>query len=311
MKAKRVTGHEIIKHRNEINRVRGDYSVLEEKLFVLVYSKLTGMETELPPITLLTTEVCKALNTRHEDMRRAMKRLTVTPMEVGHIDDLDSDYEVIMPIIRFAHIPKEKTITITLNPALKDYFLAVRQQFTTYIAEHCYRLSSRYSIRIYKLIMQWWSKIEEHEEWEVVLDYQELREYFRFKPEQYKRTFDFRDKILIPAIEDINQAKIGLDLEIAGTQKAGRNITDYVILARKATATTPKRVTAKSSKKELSDEEFIAQNAARFDELLNLELAQPELPGMPTMSKDFRIQACKGKALLKLKAELAKPKKEK
>lgn len=275
-KAKRITGQEIVKHRNEINRVRGEYSVLEEKLFVLVYSKLTGLESELPPVTLLTTDVCKALGTRYEDMRRAMKRLTVTPMEVGRIDDLEGDYEVIMPIIRFVHVVKEKTITITLNPALKEYFLAVRQQFTAYIAEHCYRLSSRYSIRIYKLVMQWWSKIDSLGEWDVILDYQDLREFFLFKPTQYTATSMFKSKIILPAIADINQAKVGLDLELVGVQKAGRNITDYVIRARKATKDTPKRI-AKTTKKELSDDEIIQANQARYDELFAESMKQGEL----------------------------------
>lgn len=275
-KTKRITGDEVVRHRNEINRVRGEYNVLEEKLFVLVYSKLTGHETDLPPITLLTTDVCRALGTRHEDMRRAMKRLTVTPMEVGQIDDMDADYEVIMPIIRFVHLAKEKTITITLNPALKDYFLAVRQQFTTYIAEHCYRLSSRYSIRIYKLIMQWWSKIEAHGEWEVVLDYQDLREYFLFKPSQYAKAFEFKRAVLIPAIEDINKAQVGLDLELVGVQKAGRNITDYVILARKATGAESKKA-VRPSKKQLTDADFVEKYRAEYDAILDSIMATESL----------------------------------
>lgn len=311
MKPKRLSGSEIVKHSNKLNRVRGEYTVLEEKLFMLVHSKLTGNEKDFAPIELLTSEVCKALGTRIEHMRRALDTLMSRKMTVeGDIDDLDNDYYVIMPITSYQHKVAQKTIRIVLNPELQKYFLDLKSEFTSIIAEHCYRLNSRYSIRIYKAIMQWWSKIAEHGTWDVELNYQEMREWFCFKPEQYKRTYDFRDKILAPAIEDINKAQIGLELDLAGVYKSGREITDYIITAKKTTPTTTKKARI-STKKELSDEEFIAQNEARFDELLNLELAQPELPGMPTMSKDFRIQAAKGKALIKLKAELATQKTEK
>lgn len=311
MKPKRISGNEIVKHSNKLNRVRGEYSALEEKLFMLVHSKLTGHEKDFAPIELLTSEVCKALDTRIEHMRRALNTLMSRKMTVeGDIDDLENDYHVIMPITSYQHKVSQKTIRIVLNPELQRYFFDLKSEFTSIIAEHCYRLHSRYSIRIYKAIMQWWTKIEQYGKHNVELNYQDMREWFCFKPEQYKATYTFKRDVLLPAIEDINQAHVGLELELAGVYKSGREITDYIITATKTTPEAPKKA-IKSTKKELSDEEFIAQNAARFDELLNLELAQPELPGMPTMSKDFRIQACKGKALLNLKAELVKPKKAK
>lgn len=289
-KPKRITGEEVVKHRNELNAVRGTYSKLEEKLFVLVYSKLTGLETELPPISLLTTEVCRALGTKIEDMRRAMKRLTQIPIEVGHIDDLESPYELIMPIIRFIHVPKDKTITLTLNPALKDYFIAVKEQFTSYTAEHCYRLNSQYSIRIYKMLMQWNSKIEAYGEWDVKLNYEEMRDSFKFKPDQYKRTGNFTTKILKPALLDITNANIGISCELTDYYKSGLEITDYIITVTKVDAKEPKRIPKiTKTKKDLSQDAFIEKFRTEYDEILEsicaTELKSRDLPlGIPPLS---------------------------
>lgn len=305
---RRIKGDEIVKHRHQVDEYRSNYDLLGEKLFILAQSKLTGRETDsIPPITLLTTEVCRALGTRIEHIRRALNKLAFTPIELGNIDDLDSDYDVFVPITCLSYKTKDKTITLVFNDKMVPYLVDVHEKYTVLTAEHCYRLSSKYSIRIYMLIMQWRTKLNLHDEWEVPINYQDFRSYFKFKPEEYKRTYDFKDKVLKPAIADINKSGIGLDVELTGTYKSGREITDYLLTVKKVTPTTPKRV-SKPTKKEISDEELISQNQDRFNVLLKLEQAQPDLPGMPNIGPEIRHQINLGGALKRLKAELASEK---
>lgn len=286
-KINRIKSTDIVRQSNKITHANSSYTVLEEKLFTMIFSKLTGRETELPPLAFSTSDVCKALGTKSEDMRPALVRLTTKPIMTGDINDLTQEWTAKMPIISVAH--KSGTVELILNPLLKPFFLNVATEFTSYEAEKTYRLSSRYSIRLYKMIMQWKSKLDETPVFPLELDYQELRERFQLKDTQYKMKDNFRRKLLMPAIDDINDANLGIHVELGKPNKIGRTIFDFILNVSKTKPGTAKKVEAPKTARKLSAEEkaneekyaFIEAHIDEYNTILSEILAQPDLDGMP------------------------------
>lgn len=286
-KVNRIKKTDLVKQSNKITHANSSYTVLEEKLFTMIFSKLTGRETELPPLAFSTADVCKALGTKPEDMRPALVRLTTKPIMTGDINDLTQEWTAKMPIISVGH--KSGIVELILNPLLKPFFLNVATEFTSYEAEKTYRLSSRYSIRLYKMIMQWKSKLDEAPVFPLELDYQELRERFQLKDTQYRTTADFRRKLLMPAIEDINDANLGIHVELGKPNKIGRTIFDFILNVSKTKSGTPKKVEApKTAKKQTAEEKareakfaFIEAHIDEYNTILWEIRKQPDLDGMP------------------------------
>lgn len=285
---------DIVKQSNDVTHYRGSLTLLQEKLFTLFYSKIAKSQTEFPKLTFSVTEICHALNTRPEDMRPALKRMQERMLEIGDINDMESDWESYAPISVVRHSKDKKTVEVTLNPELKPFFLELSEQYTIIEAEKTYRLHSAYSIRIYRYICQWKSRIEDvhPEPFPLVLDYQELREEFKLG-DKWKKTADFRIKVLEPAIKDITEARIGYHVELGKPNKVGRNIFDFVLLVSLAKEEKPKKVTAakKPTKAESTAEEkrnslykYLDEHPEEYQQLVKEYRAEQYLDGMPDIS---------------------------
>lgn len=301
-KIARPKGTDVMVQSNKVTHYRGSLTLLQEKLFTLFYSKIGKNQADFPVLTFSVTEICHALETRPEDMRPALKRMQERTLEIGDINNLNETYTSYSPITRFTHSPDTKTVTIKLNEELKPFFLGLAEEFTMIEAEKTYRLHSSYSIRIFRYICQWRSKIEDPKVkvFPVTLDYQEMREEFKLG-DKWKKTHDFKRYILKPAVEDINQADIGYHVEMGEPYKVGRNIFDFILnVSVVKPGETKKAAKAKSTRQVTAEEKerddksaFIDEHQEEFYKILSEIKAQPELDGMPDSIRGnpYKIEA--------------------
>jgi plasmid replication initiation protein len=114
----------------------------------------------------------------------------------------------------------EGTIILKLNPDLKDFFLQLKERFTTYQLENVIQLNSIYSIRIYELLKQY-EFVQKRS-----FPLEELREKVGIEKNKYKQYGHFKDRV-------INVAKRELDekTDISFTfeeMKKGRKVTGII-----------------------------------------------------------------------------------
>lgn len=89
-------------------------------------------------------------------------------------------------------------VTLSFSRRIIPYLTLLHQQFTSYELKQISRMKSAYSIRLYELLVQFIKTGERN------ITLEKLRELFELK-KQYPRFFDFKKRILIPSIDDVNQ----------------------------------------------------------------------------------------------------------
>src|SRR5690606_36842431 len=88
---------------------------------------------------------------------------------------------------------------LQFHPNLKDFFLELKEKFTTYQLENVVRLNSVYSIRIYELLKQY-ERLKKRE-----FPLEELRSVLGIEPTKYKQYGHFKSKVLLGAQNEINK----------------------------------------------------------------------------------------------------------
>ena len=128
-------------------------------------------------------------------------------------------------------------VTFSLAEDVFTMIGQLKECFTRYRLSKTAQLTSVYAIRLYEMMVQWQST-------KVVpmLDLEVLRERLDIQPDEYPRVFDFKKRVLDPAITQINDHT---DITVSYEQhKTGRAITGFTFKFKpkpKPQDTTPKR----------------------------------------------------------------------
>ncbi len=110
----------------------------------------------------------------------------------------------------------EGKITLRFAQDMLPYLSELKGQFTRYKLAHIANMTSVYGIRLYELLMQW--KTTGKREVEIIW----LKKHFQLSSE-YDRMYDFKKRVLLPAIADINTHS---DYTVTWEQrKTGRTVT--------------------------------------------------------------------------------------
>lgn len=102
-------------------------------------------------------------------------------------------------VITSIYEDNEGYITLQFHPNLKDFFLELKEKFTTYQLENVVRLNSVYSIRVYELLKQY-ERLKKRE-----LTIQNLRDLLGIEKDKYKQYGHFKNKVLLVAQNEINK----------------------------------------------------------------------------------------------------------
>ena len=136
-------------------------------------------------------------------------------------------------------------VTVRFSKELIEHISEVYENFTRYKIENIAKLNSQYSIRLYELLVSWLSA-----EKTPIFEIQEFREQLGLNPDEYDRIQNLKQRVLLPAIEQINE---NTDITVSHKQhKAGRNIKgfSFTIKAKKKKADTKKPDETKKPVKE-------------------------------------------------------------
>ena len=295
---------DIVHHSNNVTQANSKYSLLEEKVFVLIFSKISKNDDKLKPVKLSYYDICTALNTDQLNLRTALTRMQKKVIQVGSMTDLKAKWESHSPIISIKDSPDAKAVTIFLNENLRDYFIETNEKYTEFKADITYKLHSSYSIRIYKMIMQWKTRIFDPKTavFPVKLNYEDLRARFMLRPEQYRESYDFRRNVIDVAIEDINQAMLDFHVRLGKPIKDGHKIVAYVLEVSKGNLKIAGKPLSKKTVEKINEDDAFLETHQDEYFLLLKELASQDqlLPGMPEniSGNPYKVKAAHRKIAL-------------
>lgn len=276
----RTVQHEtsdLIKQANPITTARYDLSALALKSFLLAYSKITPHDKEFTKYSFVLTDVAKLLGDEFGNTENLVQALRRLQRESIFIRD-DGDYVSFIPLPTIRVSVKNNTVTFTLNPDLQPYFLDLRSQYTLFPVEHAFRLGGKYSIRLYQLVIQWQGKAGKTGTWVIELDISETRKMWGITENEYKLMSRFRIDVIERSVTEINSAQLGLVLTMLPPKRNGKNITHFVIQARKVPSGEPRSVNpepaTESEKKAKANRQ---KHPEKWQEFYDSDLAQERL----------------------------------
>ena len=123
-------------------------------------------------------------------------------------------------ISEIRYIPDEAVVKLIFAPSIVPLITRLEEQFTTYELAQVSKLSSKYSTRLYELLMQWKSVGKTP-----VYEVNDFRNKLGVGINEYKLTANFKARVLDLAVAQINECT-DISLEYSQTKK-GRSIFGY------------------------------------------------------------------------------------
>lgn len=174
-------------------------------------------------------------------------------------------------VSQIAYIDDQAKVEIIFAPAIIPLITRLEEQFTKYDIEQVRELSTGYSVRLYELLIAWRSTGKTP-----IIEIQDFRKKIGVLDSDYPRMFDFKKRVLEPAITQINEKT---DIKVNMEQhKTGRFITGFSFkFKQKQTAISTKNA---PSKRDPNTPDFFVKmtDAQRH-------LFAHKLSDMPEMSK--------------------------
>jgi plasmid replication initiation protein len=177
--------------------------------------------------------------TAYEAMKSASERLFNRYFTYDVVHQKPDFIEVVKSrwVQKISYADSKGYVTFSLAEDVFTMIGQLKECFTRYRLSKTAQLTSVYAIRLYEMMVQWQST-------KVVpmLDLEVLRERLDIQPDEYPRVFDFKKRVLDPAITQINDHT---DITVSYEQhKTGRAITGFTFKLKQKTKpqdTTPKR----------------------------------------------------------------------
>lgn len=160
-------------------------------------------------------------------------------------------------ITSIKYLTDEGKIILCFAKDMLPYLSELKGQLTRYKLECIGNMTSVYAIRLYELLMQW--KTTGRREVELAW----LKKQFQIE-DQYTDMHNFKKRVLLPAIEDINAHS---DYQVSWDQrKTGRNVTHLIFTFSEKQSKIPKTSSAPKEPKILGVPKSVIEKKAKVGE---------------------------------------------
>lgn len=187
----------IVSKANKLITSKYELSLQEQRIILslvsLVDSKDQRQFFEYEMSVKEFSELLGVENTNHTYLSKVTKRLMEKVVE---IEDAKKIIQVHW-LSSCVYYKGEGKVKLELHRDLMPYLLQLKEQFTTYYLANILQMKSKYSIRLYEIIKS------EQFKGNFKLDVDKLRKMMNC--ENYNRYSNFNQKVLGPAIEEINK----------------------------------------------------------------------------------------------------------
>lgn len=196
----------VVKSNELILKSRFDLSLKQQKMVLYLISQVNPYDEEMKLYQFKIGDFCKVCGIDHT----SGKNYKTLKEEIKAIADksiwvrLEDGRETLLRWIEKPYINANKgTIDIRLDSDMKPFLLDLNRNFTTYKLIYTMSFKSKYSIRLYETLCA--LHYNEEEEYTVFFSIDELRERLGVEEKEYPLFKNFNQRVLQPAIKEINQ----------------------------------------------------------------------------------------------------------
>jgi plasmid replication initiation protein len=129
--------------------------VVEQKIILMLASRIQPNDTEFKTYTLSVNEFVKMLGLSTKSKYREVRDVTIGLMKKAFEIRIKNKVIQVSWLSYVAYNENEGTVDLRFDPFLKPYLLQLKSHFTSYRLDNIVKLKSAYSIRLYELLKQY------------------------------------------------------------------------------------------------------------------------------------------------------------
>lgn len=192
-----------VREANELIEASYRFSVWEDRIFLLTLSQIQAEDDDFKIYKIYVKDLAQeyGLTTKsvYENVREAVSSLQRKTISIPFRFDEGQGKLTTSFFTSFGELDQSdfSHILVELHPKLKPYLLQLKERFTQYNISFLVRMQSHYSKRIYKLLKQYHPLSKRR------ISVQQLKQILQIEPEEYKRYFDFKRRVILKAQKDL------------------------------------------------------------------------------------------------------------
>lgn len=200
--------NDLIVKANSLVNASYNLEVSEQRLILMSIVQARNTETGIDavtPLKIYAQDYAKQFNTTKETAYEILKNSVNNLFERQFTyRELDTDNKEIVTksrwVSRISYKDSSGFLQITFSPDVVPLITRLEKQFTTYYLNEISNLSSKYSIRLYELLISW------RVVGKASFSLSEFREKIGLNENEYLKMNDFKKRVLDPAIKQINES---------------------------------------------------------------------------------------------------------
>ena len=173
-------------------------SLAEQRLILLSIVEARRIGADITPMDRLTISAdiyAKAFNTTRQASYMALKDAcdNLFNREYGYMEILDKGVSVVRSrwVSEIAYNEKQATVGLIFAPSIVPYITNLEKQFTSYDLEQVAELNSRYSVRLYEIVIAWKNNGKTNQ-----ISIQDLRDRLGLLDDEYIAIHNFKARVL-------------------------------------------------------------------------------------------------------------------
>ena len=216
------TRHGTVRKKNElIQQTRFNLSAQEQKIMLYLISQVSPQDEDFMDYQFTIADFCKICGIEYNGKNYHDLKETLKGLRDKSFWFFDNNEIVTVGWLAKVRIsPKTGNVKIRLDEDLKPFLLNIKERFTAYELLWTLNFKSKYTIRLYEYI----KSIHFHKDEIYIKDCPLDALKGVMGAEKYKAYTDFKKRVLIPAVEDINEYSD--DSIVIKEIKKGRLVTE-------------------------------------------------------------------------------------
>lgn len=188
---------------NKLIEARYRLNLTEQKIILYAASKIDGFKAdEFKNIEMRASVFFKMIGvdentTNHTYLKNVAKGLMTKQLEIEYSD---GSWELLQWVTKSKYEAKTGVISFQFHPDLVPYLLKLEKRYKGYPLMQVMQLKSRYSIRLYELLIQY--EYTKHKSLTITIE--ELRKKMGVKDNEYVRFDNFEDRVIKTAVVELN-----------------------------------------------------------------------------------------------------------
>lgn len=223
--------HYVVEHNDLIRLAHSNLTAKELKIIDFIISKIKPEDENFTTIETSLYELNKSLNLNvrsggvYNDMTIRLDKLASKRVYIYEDDIIEGKAIIIAHWLDSIKIKNNGAVSLRLSKELAPYLIQLKSTYTQYLLSDTAQLSSKYSIKLYKLLRE--AEKSKGKRTTVVKGTPEELKKLLDAPESYSFG-QLNQKVLQPAMDEINLKIEDMDLSLAkGTR--GRKVVQVEI----------------------------------------------------------------------------------